>query len=58
MSGSGRVGAAEPLGENELNDTDQDLLFVYRTHPAPKRENGPEAVYPSKRLTHTHYYYY
>ena len=54
LSGSGRVGgAAEPLGQNELKDTDQDLIFVCRTLPARKRDNGPEAVYPSKRLTHT-----
>ena len=59
LSGSGRVGeAAEPLGQNELKDTDQDLIFVCRTLPVRTRENGSEAVYPSKRLTHTHYYYY
>ena len=29
LCGSGRVGgAAEPLGQNELKDTDQDLIFV------------------------------
>ena len=38
---------------DELNDTDLDLIFAGRTRPAPKRENGPGAVYPSKRLTHT-----
>ena len=42
--------------DDELNDTDLDLIFAGRTRPAQKRENGPGAVYPSKRLTHTHYY--
>ena len=39
--------------DNELNDTDLDLIFADRTRPARKRENGPGAAYPSKRLTHT-----
>ena len=50
--------------DNELNDTDRNLHFERRTHPVPKRENGPGAVTgrpvqaPETSDTHTHYYYY
>ena len=30
--------------DNELNETDLNLHFDGRSHPAPKRENGPGAV--------------
>ena len=38
LGGPGQVGeAAEPPGQNELKDTDQDLIFVCRTLPDRKK---------------------